>query len=216
MFGIFQTSALVWLARAIVISVHEFSHGYVAYKLGDPTAKYSGRLTLNPIAHFDIIGAICMVFLGFGWAKPVPINPQYFRDRKKGNAITALAGPLSNIALAFVSTIFFALYYAFVYASFRNQFTSFICMIFEQLALVNISFAIFNLIPFPPLDGSKILGLFLSNRSYNMLMMYEQFGLPILMILSITGILGKILSFVIEPIYLLWYIAVNGLVSILM
>ena len=148
-----------YLARLIVlftaITVHECAHGYVAYKLGDPTAKYSGRLTLNPIAHLDPIGAICMVLFGFGWAKPVPINPMYFRDRKKGSALTALAGPLSNIALAFVSTIFAALYYAFVLAKFPGILTSFVFEVFVQLAFVNISFAIFNLIPFPALESTK-------------------------------------------------------------
>ena len=107
----------VWAARLIVlftaITVHEYAHGFVAYKLGDPTAKYSGRLTLNPIAHFDPLGALCMLLFGFGWAKPVPINPMYFRDRKKGSALTALAGPLSNIVLTFVSTVFLALFYVF-------------------------------------------------------------------------------------------------------
>ncbi len=209
-----------YLARLIVlftaITVHECAHGYVAYKLGDPTAKYSGRLTLNPIAHLDPIGALCMVLFGFGWAKPVPINPMYFRDRKKGSALTALAGPLSNIVLAFVSTIFAALYYAFVLAKFPGILTSFVFEVFVQLAFVNISFAIFNLIPFPPLDGSKILGMFLSYQNYNKLLMYERFGFPILMILSLTGILGKILGFFITPLYNLWYMAFTGLVSILL
>ncbi len=209
-----------YLARIIVlftaISVHEFAHGFVAYKLGDPTAKYSGRLTLNPLAHFDLIGAICMVFFGFGWAKPVPINPMYFRDRKKGSALTALAGPVSNILLAFASTIFAALYYVFVLRVVPGFITGFIFTLFIQLAFVNISFAVFNLIPFPPLDGSKILGMFLSYENYNKLLYYERFGFPLLMILSLTGILGRILSFVISPLHSLWYMAFNGLVSILL
>ena len=209
-----------YLARLIVlftaITVHECAHGYVAYKLGDPTAKYSGRLTLNPMAHFDPIGALCMVLFKFGWAKPVPINPMYFRDRKKGSALTALAGPVSNILLAFVSTIFFSIYIAFVYVKFQNPLTDFVYILFQQLALVNISFAIFNLIPFPPLDGSKILGMFLSYQNYNKLLMYERFGFPILIILSLTGALGAVLSFLITPIYTLWGIVVNGLISILL
>ena len=210
----------VWAARLIVlftaITVHEYAHGYVAYKLGDPTAKYSGRLTLNPIAHLDPIGAVCMVLFGFGWAKPVPINPMYFRDRKKGSALTALAGPISNIVLTFVSTVFLALFYVFVYLKFRNPGTYFIRVVFEQLAVVNIGFAIFNLIPFPPLDGSKILGMFIPDDKYYKLLRYEHFGMPILMILSLTGILGRILSLFTTPIYLLWNLAVNGLINILM
>ncbi len=209
-----------YLARLIVlftaITVHEYAHGFVAYKLGDPTAKYSGRLSFNPISHLDPIGALCMVFFGFGWAKPVPINPQYFRDRKKGSALTALAGPLANIALTFISTIFIALYFVFVYSKYANLLTSFIYEVFIQLAVVNIGFAIFNLIPFPPLDGSKILGAFLSYDNYYKLLRYEHFGFPLLMLLSITGILGKILSLFTGPIYSLWIMSVNGLINLLM
>ena len=126
------------LARFIVlftaITVHEYAHGYVAYKLGDPTAKYSGRLSLNPISHLDMWGAICMVLFGFGWAKPVPINPMYFRDRKKGMALTALAGPLANIVLAFASTIIFALYFVFIYFSARVFWKDlrFVCVLLNQ------------------------------------------------------------------------------------
>lgn len=207
------------LARFIVlftaITVHEYAHGYVAYKLGDPTAKYSGRLSLNPLSHLDMWGAICMVLFGFGWAKPVPINPMYFRDRKKGTALTALAGPLANIVLAFVSTIIFALYFVFIYSNFTNVITRFIYSVFVQLAVVNISFAVFNLIPIPPLDGSKILGMFLSQESYMKLLSYERIGFPILMILSLTGVLSHILGVFITPVYRLWYITLQALINIL-
>lgn len=207
------------LARFIVlftaITVHEYAHGYVAYKLGDPTAKYSGRLSLNPLSHLDMWGAICMVLFGFGWAKPVPINPMYFRDRKKGTALTALAGPLANIVLAFVSTIIFALYFVFIYSNFTNVITRFIYSVFVQLAVVNISFAVFNLIPIPPLDGSKILGMFLSQESYMKLLSYERIGFPILMILSLTGVLSHILGVFITPVYSLWYITLQALINIL-
>lgn len=207
------------LARFIVlftaITVHEYAHGYVAYKLGDPTAKYSGRLSLNPLSHLDMWGAICMVLFGFGWAKPVPINPMYFRDRKKGTALTALAGPLANIVLAFVSTIIFALYFVFIYSNFTNVITRFVYSVFVQLAVVNISFAVFNLIPIPPLDGSKILGMFLSQESYMKLLSYERIGFPILMILSLTGVLSHILGVFITPVYSLWYITLQALINIL-
>lgn len=207
------------LARFIVlftaITVHEYAHGYVAYKLGDPTAKYSGRLSLNPLSHLDMWGAICMVLFGFGWAKPVPINPMYFCDRKKGTALTALAGPLANIVLAFVSTIIFALYFVFIYSNFTNVITRFIYSVFVQLAVVNISFAVFNLIPIPPLDGSKILGMFLSQESYMKLLSYERIGFPILMILSLTGVLSHILGVFITPVYRLWYITLQALINIL-
>lgn len=216
----FASSISELLARIIVlftaITVHECAHGYVAYKLGDPTAKYSGRLSLNPLSHLDPIGALCMVFFRFGWAKPVPINPMYFRDRKRDSAIVALAGPVSNIILAFVSTVFYALYFVFVYLKFQNFITAFVCAVFEQLALLNISFAIFNLIPLPPLDGSKILGAFLSYENYGKLLQYERFGFPVLILLSLTGVLGAFLSMFISPLYKLWAMSVNGLISILL
>ena len=208
------------LARFIVlftaITVHEYAHGYVAYKLGDPTAKYSGRLSLNPISHLDMWGAICMVLFGFGWAKPVPINPMYFRARIKGMALTALAGPLANFVLAFASTIIFALYFVFIYLKFTNVITNFIYSLFVQLAVINISFAVFNLITFPPLDGSKILGMFLSYESYMKLLNYERIGFPILMILSLTGVLSHILTVFITPVYSLWNTVLQAMVNLLL
>lgn len=207
------------LARVIVlftaITVHEYAHGYIAYKLGDPTAKYAGRLSLNPMSHLDPIGALCMAFFGFGWAKPVPVNPMYFKDRKRDNAFVALAGPASNIILAFASTILTALYVVFIYSKFSNFVTSFIFTVLIQLAALNISFAVFNLIPFPPLDGSKILGAFLSYENYSKLLQYERLGFPILMILSFTGLLGRVLNLFINPLYSLWLGTLNGLINIL-
>ena len=215
----FVNSLTELLARLIVlftaITVHEYAHGYVAYKLGDPTAKYAGRLSLNPLSHLDPIGALCMVFFRFGWAKPVPVNPMYFKDRKRDNALVALAGPVSNVILAFASTILTALYYVLILQKYPNFLTSFIFTVFIQLAVVNISFAIFNLLPFPPLDGSKILGAFLSYENYNKLLMYERFGFPLLMILSFTGFLGRLLNLFIVPLLNLWEICLYGLINIL-
>lgn len=214
----FVSSLTEILARLIVvftaISVHELSHGFVAYKLGDPTAKYAGRLTLNPIAHFDPIGALCMVLFGFGWAKPVPVNPMYFTDRKRDNALVALAGPVSNIILAFASTVLTALFECFVHFRFNNFATDFISLVLVQLAVVNIGFAVFNLIPFPPLDGSKILGAFLSYQNYNKLLMYERFGFPILMLLSFTGVLGRILNIFISPLISGWWWLLEALLKL--
>lgn len=216
--GNFVSSITELLARIIVvftaISVHELAHGFVAYKLGDPTAKYAGRLSLNPMSHFDPIGALCMILFGFGWAKPVPVNPMYFKDRKRDNALVALAGPVSNILLAFASTILTALFICFVNAKFPNFVTDFVTLVLVQLAIVNIGFAVFNLIPFPPLDGSKILGAFLSYESYNKLLMYERFGFPILMLLSFTGVLGRILSIFTSPLYSGWYWLLDALINL--
>ncbi len=215
----FVNSLTELLARIIVlftaITVHEYAHGYVAYKLGDPTAKYAGRLSLNPLSHLDPIGALCMVFFRFGWAKPVPVNPMYFKDRKRDNALVSLAGPVSNIILAFASTVLTALYFVFIYGKSQNLITGFIFTVFVQLAVVNISFAVFNLLPFPPLDGSKILGAFLSYENYSKLLQYERFGFPLLLFLSFTGFLGRLLNLFIIPLLNLWEMCLNGLINIL-
>lgn len=173
------------LAALIALTVHEFSHGYAAYKLGDPTARSLGRLTLNPVKHIDPIGALCMVFFRFGWAKPVPINPRYFKKPKRDFALTALAGPLSNLLLAFV----FGLIYLLTLKGFSSVF--FESELSYRLAVnltlfiyifhaVNLGLAVFNLIPVPPLDGSRLLNVILPTRLYFKVMRYERqiyFGL---------------------------------------
>lgn len=208
-----------FLARFIVlfsaITVHEVSHGYAAYKLGDPTAKYQGRLTFNPLAHLDPIGALCMIFFRFGWAKPVPINPMYFRNRKRDTAITAVAGPIANVVLAFAATLLLAPFVVFIMPYFNNILTRFIYTVFVECAQVNICFAVFNLIPIPPLDGSKILGAFMSNENYMRLLTYERYGFPILILLSVTRVLEKVLFVFVNPVYNLWYRVLYGLISIL-
>ena len=221
-------SATEILARIIVlftaISIHEFAHGFVAYKLGDPTAKYAGRLTLNPISHLDPIGAVCMALFGFGWAKPVPVNPMYFKNRKRDNALVALAGPLSNILLAFLSLFFVAFYSKLGYVQvvdgniaylFENSIVEFGFILLCQLAILNICFAIFNLIPFPPLDGSKILSVFLSQRSYAKFLIYEHLCFPILLLLSFTGVLGKLLDIFVSPVIDLWFICLENLINLI-
>ncbi len=158
----------------ISLTVHEYAHGFVAYKLGDPTAKESGRLTLNPLAHIDPIGFIMMLVLRFGWAKPVPVNPLYFKKPKKGMMLTALAGPVSNLILAVIST-FLSLF--FFYSSsvskiaFFDQFFEF----FVLMAFLNFGLAAFNLIPVYPFDGSRILGYFMPNSFNNFIMQYGNY-----------------------------------------
>ena len=211
---------IMWLQRFIVmftaITVHECAHGFVAYKLGDPTAKNCGRLTLNPLSHLDPIGAICMVLVGFGWAKPVPINPMYFKNRKRDTALVSLAGPAANIVLAFLSTIVYVplavLYFKLNY----NSILGFVVETLQSLVSLNIGFAVFNLIPFPPLDGSKILGAALPADTYMKLLQYERIGFPILIILSLTGILGRILGVVITPVYHLWSIFAQSLLNLVL
>jgi Zn-dependent protease len=149
----------------ISLPVHEFSHAYAAYKLGDDTAKREGRLTLNPIKHLDPMGAILMIFTGFGWAKPVPINARNFKNRKTGFAISALAGPVSNFLLAYFAIVLFRIS--------GLPIDSFGGMFYYYLAILNVGLGVFNLLPIPPLDGSRIFSLVLPEQQYFMIMKYE-------------------------------------------
>ena len=166
-------------AVLVTLTVHEYCHGYAAYKLGDPTARNLGRLTLNPIKHLDPLGALCMVFFHFGWAKPVPVNARYFKNPKRDFAIVALAGPLSNLVLSMFSCLAYLLLYAFVKdisfeSTFALAFAQNVLDFFYLFHLVNIGIAIFNLIPIPPLDGSRILNVVLPERTYFKIMQYER------------------------------------------
>ncbi len=171
------------------LSFHEFAHGYAAHKLGDDTAKNMGRLTLSPMSHIDPIGALCLFLFGYGWARPVPINPRNFGQKryKSGMVVSSLAGPLSNILLAFVSCLMFAvvlLVFGDIELSEKGVMAvNIVLTLFDTLMVMNISLAIFNLIPVPPLDGSKILNAVLPARIYFKIMRYEQFGFIILLVL---------------------------------
>jgi Zn-dependent protease len=149
----------------ISLPVHECAHAYAAYKLGDDTAKREGRLTLNPIKHLDPMGAILMIFTGFGWAKPVPINARNFKNRKTGFALSALAGPVSNFILAYLAIVMLRL--------FRVSLDSFGGMLLYYLAILNIGLGVFNLLPVPPLDGSRVFSLILPEQQYFKIMKYE-------------------------------------------
>lgn len=157
----------VLLTIFLVLPLHECAHGLVAYKLGDDTAKRQRRLTLNPLEHIDYLGACLMLIIGFGWAKPVPINPRRFKNPKAGMALTALAGPVSNLLAAVVAgfiqngLMFMILKGIIPY----NDFMYYVLIFFEFLVSINIGLAVFNFIPIPPLDGSKILMAFLPNRA---------------------------------------------------
>ena len=149
------------------LSVHEFSHGLAAYAVGDKTAKYSGRLSLNPLAHLDPFGAICLFLFGFGWAKPVPVNPWNFKNKKGGMILTALAGPVSNFLLAFIAMGIYTLLGGLRFSSASFGFT--LASVFYELAyymiMINLGLGLFNLIPSPPLDGSKVLTAILPERT---------------------------------------------------
>ena len=198
-------SLLVTLpAVLLAIILHECAHGYAAYRLGDPTAKAMGRLTLNPLKHLDPVGTLCMVFFHFGWAKPVPVNPSYFRDPKKGMGITAIAGPLSNFILAFLAVPLYLIvekaYFAHNTAAMTAAFLRVLFLFLYYLHSVSIGLALFNLIPIPPLDGSQILFSVLPSRQYNALMRYRRyFPFAFLLLLFASyrfGILSSISGFI--------------------
>lgn len=195
----FTTTVTYILASLVVIFAtmpfHEFAHAFVASKLGDRTARYQGRLTLNPLYHIDYIGALCIVLFGFGWARPVPVNPSAFKNPKRDMALTALAGPVMNLILAFVG-YFFA--YAFLYSYLHNHniIFTYIAMFFYNFCSLNIGLAVFNLIPIPPLDGWKVLGAFLPARIYWKIMSYERYISFAVILLICTGALSTPLGII--------------------
>jgi len=181
-------------AVLLCIMVHEVSHGLAAYWLGDPTAKASHRLSFNPIRHIDPIGALMMVVVGFGWAKPVPIDMRYFKKPKSGMAISALAGPLSNFILAYVALMVYFAVLPFASQRGASVVLAGLLDFLVSLALLSIGLGLFNLIPFPPLDGFKVLGALLPNRLYYSILRYERYGMLALMALLWLGFLDTPLS----------------------
>ena len=181
--------------RLLALVVHECSHGYVSTKLGDPTPRIQGRLTLNPLVHLDVMGTILMLLTGFGWARPVEVNPMYYKDRKKGMALVAAAGPLSNLLLAFISLLLYGvLLFVSYFVKIPNVISTVIVRACIYSATINLSFMVFNLIPIPPLDGSRILGMFLSNKAYYTLMQYERYSMILIMVLSLSGMLNSVIG----------------------
>ena len=182
----------------IAITFHEFAHGIVAYKLGDNTAKMEGRLSLNPFAHLDPIGTLMLVFVGIGWGKPVHVNPSNYTRKismEKGEAIVSLAGPLMNIILAFVFGIIYCLVYKFAGEAFLSSTVGTIIMLMIQSTIItNVGLGIFNLIPLPPLDGSKIIMPFLPYKAKQWFINNEQIFYLIFIVLWISGLAGRIIS----------------------
>ncbi len=183
---ILSTLAVIFLT----LPVHEFAHGFVADKLGDPTPRYQGRLTLNPFAHIDYIGSLCILLFGFGWAKPVQVNNFNFRKPKLGMAIVAFAGPLSNIILALISLVLSNLFFVLNITVALN----YVAIFFIYIAQINVCLAVFNLIPIPPLDGSRILSVILPDKYYYKLMRYERYIYYGLLALLLLGVLDGFIS----------------------
>ena len=184
----------------LALSLHETAHGYVALKLGDPTAQNYGRLTLNPVKHFDPIGFLCMVLFGFGWAKPVPINARYFKNPKRGMALSAAAGPISNLLLAVIFALLWRIELEIAPEYFTDRFLYNVFYWVQEFLVagitLNVGFAVFNLIPIPPFDGSRMFLVLLPQDLYFKVMRYERQLYAILMIALVLGALDKPLALV--------------------
>lgn len=197
------TNMLMRVIPALLcITLHELSHGYIAWRLGDNTARDAGRLTLNPIRHIDPMGLLMMLVFRFGWAKPVPVNMFRFQNPKRGMAITALAGPVSNLLICIVFLFLYGLLY--IPLGVRSALGSAGGSILEMTyttAVLSLGMGVFNLLPIPPLDGSKVLYSVLSDEAYLRLMRYERYGIIVLWVLVATGVLGSPVSGVVSWLY---------------
>ena len=190
--GVWQTAVLI-AASLLCITFHETCHGLVAYWLGDPTAKRQGRLTLNPLKHVDIGGLLMMALFRFGWAKPVPVDMRNFKNPKRGMALTALAGPVSNVLLAYAAVLLYGPFAVWYYRS-GSMAVYVFALFFYYVQIISAGLAVFNVFPIPPLDGSKVLLSFLPDRAYAWLMRYERYGMALLMLLLFTGVLDTPLT----------------------
>ncbi|MHB9095738.1 MAG: site-2 protease family protein [Eubacteriales bacterium] len=202
MFPSIESLLLSLPALLIGLTFHEYAHGYVAYKLGDPTAKNLGRLTINPLKHLDPLGAIFLLIFHFGWAKPVPVNPFHFRgDRQKGMLWVSLAGPATNIIIAIITAVIWKLI---------EPTGPIIVPILVYIFYINLILAVFNIIPVPPLDGSKILAGLLPSKYSHVIYNIEKYGYVVLILLMLTGIVGRILI----PAVQLIGVAITGLIGV--
>lgn len=192
-------AALRVFAIFLCLTVHETCHGLAAYALGDPTAKAMHRLSLNPLRHIDWFGLAMMFVAGFGWAKPVPVDPRYFRKPKEGMALTALAGPVSNFVLAALALLIGKVIY--LYAPYSVMWDVLFNFLLYVLAPLSVGLGLFNLLPIPPLDGAKVLGALLPDQTYFRLMRYERYGMLVLLLVSFLGLGDGFVSAAINWVY---------------
>jgi len=184
-FGTLRDLLVRLVSVFLCLTIHETCHGLAAYALGDPTAKRMHRLSLNPLRHIDWFGLLMMVVAGFGWAKPVPVDSRYFKKPKQGMALTALAGPVSNLLLALL--LLFGAKQIYLRASY-SQLNQDIFSSLLTTALLSIGLGLFNLIPIPPLDGSKVLFALLPDRQYNFILKYERIGMLVMLALVFLNV----------------------------
>ena len=193
-FGSMKDLLLRLCSVFLCLTVHETCHGLAAYALGDPTAKRQNRLSLNPLRHIDWFGLAMMVVAGFGWAKPVPVNPNYFKNPKRGMALTALAGPVSNFCLSLLLLLAVRLLW-------QTPVGDGLMMFLVETAILSIGLGVFNLIPIPPLDGSKVLFSVLPDRAYRFVLRYERIGILLLWALVAAGVGGRVMDGVIYLVF---------------
>lgn len=179
----------------LILPFHEWAHAQTAYMLGDKGIKQRGRLSLNPLSHIDPVGALFMLLVGFGWAKPVPVDPRNFKNPKVGMAITAFMGPIANLVAGFVGLIIYYALWAFAPDFMASQFGGYVKLFLVFYATVNVNLAVFNLIPIPPLDGSKIMFTFLPDSAVAFFNRYQMIFFLAIFILIYTGPLTYVLSF---------------------
>jgi Zn-dependent protease len=198
--GDFNIQQLIYLIVSVIIgfSIHEYAHAVTADLLGDSTPRSQGRLTMSPAAHLDIVGLLMFVIAWFGWAKPVEVNPSNFRSPKRDDIVVSLAGPASNLALAFILTRF---YYLDVPAPYMS--------LLDIMITTNVILAIFNLLPIPPLDGSHVLKNFLPKKALNNWHVFEQYSMIIFILLVISGVTSLIIEYPVNMAYGLVHIGVN-------
>lgn len=197
-FGSMLDMVLRLAAVLLCLTVHETCHGLVAYALGDPTARRAHRLSLNPLRHIDWFGLLMMFAAGFGWAKPVPVNPNYFKKPKQGMALTALAGPVSNFLLALLTLLAARIFCdVAAYSETNQRILDFLLMV----AVLSIGLGLFNLVPIPPLDGSKVLFAVLPDRAYDWLMRNERYGMLLLFALVFFDVGSNALSKTIQWVF---------------